>query len=365
MKVSHTPAAVSAAFDDRNLIAYAGLVPVMRLAERCGLSHLVAEKVKLPGAGNGAGAAADAKVTSIVGGMAAGADSIDDLHLLRHGAMPAVFDGITTAPLRLDVLDAKLTVEAGLIELAEQTAAAVQHAPITPAPPRRSWPTDPRARRTAQADDTRRNRLALRQSKDPRRWRYTGQRTAPLAALWLLGRTRGVRRPWRPCASVTGRARRRWATRVERSGRVPFVGAASLPLHHLWVVDQHLGFRETRTAEELNQVLVVVGEAEDVPVRGHPAAAGCRRPVHDYRCSSHASYRATVRRPRHADAAMAIDGRIGARRNATCPAYHWLRRQGARRGVGHSLARMRSPRGGSRVGRSRLRDPRLARGRAV
>ncbi|MFF1651723.1 IS1380 family transposase [Streptomyces sp. NPDC058240] len=94
MKVSHTPAAVSAAFDDRNLIAYAGLVPVMRLAERCGLSRLVAEKVKLPGAGNGAGAAADAKVTSIVGGMAAGADSIDDLHLLRHGAMPAVFDGI-------------------------------------------------------------------------------------------------------------------------------------------------------------------------------------------------------------------------------------------------------------------------------
>ncbi|WP_413751807.1 IS1380 family transposase [Streptomyces sp. R-74717] len=94
MKVSHTPAAVSAAFDDRNLIAYAGLVPVMRLAERCGLSRLTAQKVKLTGAGNGAGAAADAKVTSIVGGMAAGADSIDDLHLLRHGAMPAVFDGI-------------------------------------------------------------------------------------------------------------------------------------------------------------------------------------------------------------------------------------------------------------------------------
>ncbi|WP_327271985.1 hypothetical protein OG609_07000 [Streptomyces sp. NBC_01224] len=96
MKVSHIPAAVSAAFDDGNLIAYAGLVPVMRLAERCGLWRLVAEKVKLPGAGNGAGAAADAKVTSIVGGMAAGADSIEDLHLLRHGAMPAVFDGIRT-----------------------------------------------------------------------------------------------------------------------------------------------------------------------------------------------------------------------------------------------------------------------------
>jgi hypothetical protein len=48
----------------------------------------------LTGARNGAGAAADAKVTSIVAGMAAGADSIDDLAMLRHGAMPAVFGGI-------------------------------------------------------------------------------------------------------------------------------------------------------------------------------------------------------------------------------------------------------------------------------
>ncbi|MET8213744.1 IS1380 family transposase, partial [Streptomyces sp. NPDC005373] len=80
--------------DDPNLIAHAGLVPVMRLAERCGLSRLVAEKVKLTGASNGAGAAADAKVTSIVAGMSAGADSIDDLNVLRHGAMPDVFAGI-------------------------------------------------------------------------------------------------------------------------------------------------------------------------------------------------------------------------------------------------------------------------------
>jgi len=94
MQVSHTPAAVSAAFDDPNLIAHGGLVPVMRLAERCGLSRLVTQKVRLAGAKNGAGAAADAKVTSIVAGMAAGADSIDDLHVLRHGAMPAVFEGV-------------------------------------------------------------------------------------------------------------------------------------------------------------------------------------------------------------------------------------------------------------------------------
>jgi Transposase DDE domain group 1 len=94
MKVSHTPAAVSAAFDDPNLIAHAGLVPVMRLAERCELSRLVKQKVKLTGTTNGAGASVDAKVASIVAGMAAGADSIDDLAMLRHGAVPAVFAGI-------------------------------------------------------------------------------------------------------------------------------------------------------------------------------------------------------------------------------------------------------------------------------
>ncbi|WP_128817997.1 hypothetical protein [Streptomyces sp. S063] len=115
--------------------------------------------------------------------------------LERDPAQP----GWTAAPLRLDVLDTMVTVEAGLLELADQTAAAVQHAPITPAPARRSWPDDPRARRTAEADDRRRNQLALRESKNPRRWRYTGeQRTAPLAALWLLARIQGVRGPWRP-----------------------------------------------------------------------------------------------------------------------------------------------------------------------
>lgn len=38
--------------------------------------------------------AADAKVMSIVGGMAAGADSIDDLDVLRHGGLPKLFGGV-------------------------------------------------------------------------------------------------------------------------------------------------------------------------------------------------------------------------------------------------------------------------------
>ncbi|MFJ3309694.1 IS1380 family transposase [Streptomyces sp. NPDC086549] len=94
MQSSHAASAVSAAFDDTNLVAYAGLVPVMRLAERCGLARLTAQKVRLTGAKNSAGAAAHAKVTSIVAGMVAGADSIDDLDVLRHGAMPALFAGV-------------------------------------------------------------------------------------------------------------------------------------------------------------------------------------------------------------------------------------------------------------------------------
>jgi hypothetical protein len=94
MQSSHATSAVSAAFDDTNLVAHAGLVPGMRLAGRCGLARLVADKVKLSGAKNSAGAAADAKATSIVAGMVAGADSIDDLDVLRHGAMPARFEGI-------------------------------------------------------------------------------------------------------------------------------------------------------------------------------------------------------------------------------------------------------------------------------
>ncbi|MET3808544.1 hypothetical protein ABIB25_005573 [Nakamurella sp. UYEF19] len=75
---------VAAAFDDPNLISSAGLVPVMRLARRAGLPHLVTTLVKIPG---GAGADPAAKVSSIVAGMLAGADSIDDLAVLREGAV--------------------------------------------------------------------------------------------------------------------------------------------------------------------------------------------------------------------------------------------------------------------------------------
>ena len=69
----------------------AGLVPVMALAQRAGLSELVDEHVALAKPG---GCNAAVKVSAVVAGMVAGADSIDDLDLLRHGGMHRLFGGI-------------------------------------------------------------------------------------------------------------------------------------------------------------------------------------------------------------------------------------------------------------------------------
>lgn len=62
-------------FDDESLVSCAGLVPVIALAEQAGLGDLVAERVKItapPIASTGANPAG--KITSIMAGMAAGAD---------------------------------------------------------------------------------------------------------------------------------------------------------------------------------------------------------------------------------------------------------------------------------------------------
>ena len=88
MQFNHTCSALSAAFDDANLMSAAGLVPVMRLAERAGLTHLADTHLTVP---TDKGANAGLKVASLVAGMVAGADSIDDMALLRHGGMGRVF----------------------------------------------------------------------------------------------------------------------------------------------------------------------------------------------------------------------------------------------------------------------------------
>lgn len=91
MQLSHARAAVSARFDDPNLVSCAGLVPVMALAQRCGLTALLVERLMITAKG---GANAAVKVLAVVAGMVCGADSIDDLDVLRHGGMARLFTGI-------------------------------------------------------------------------------------------------------------------------------------------------------------------------------------------------------------------------------------------------------------------------------
>jgi hypothetical protein len=89
MRSSHTAGVVSVRFDDESLVSSAGIVPVMRLAENVGLGELIEQRVDL---GIPVGANSDAKALSVVAGMVIGADSIDDLDVIRHGGMPRLFD---------------------------------------------------------------------------------------------------------------------------------------------------------------------------------------------------------------------------------------------------------------------------------
>ena len=89
MQLSHTRPVAAACFDDPNLVSAAGLVPVIALAQQSGLLTLAAEHLSVP---TDKGANADRKVGSLVAGMVAGADSIADMAILRHGAMNTLFD---------------------------------------------------------------------------------------------------------------------------------------------------------------------------------------------------------------------------------------------------------------------------------
>jgi len=89
MQLSHIRPIAAAKFDDPNLVSCAGLVPTVALAQQCGLAVLADERLTVS---TDKGANAGRKITSLVAGMVAGADSIDDMALLRHGAMGTIFD---------------------------------------------------------------------------------------------------------------------------------------------------------------------------------------------------------------------------------------------------------------------------------
>jgi hypothetical protein len=72
-------------------VSAGGLVPVLKLAQRAGLQALAQEQLTVP---TDKGAHAGSKVAALVAGMVAGADSIEDMDLLRHGGMGRLFTGL-------------------------------------------------------------------------------------------------------------------------------------------------------------------------------------------------------------------------------------------------------------------------------
>ena len=122
-------------FDDERLVSCAGLVPVMGLAEQTRLGgadrrqRVVFKTCRVASAGaNPAG-----KLTTIIAGMAAGADCIDDLEVVRAGGMARLFGGVY-APATLGQLLREFThghtlqlasvLRAHLVNLVECTGSA-------------------------------------------------------------------------------------------------------------------------------------------------------------------------------------------------------------------------------------------------
>ncbi len=104
----------------------------MALADRCGLARLLTERLTIAAKG---GANAAAKILTLVAGMVAGADSIEDMDLVRHGGMGRLFTG-TRAPSTLGTFLRCFTfghvrqfdaVAAGLL------ARLAAHTPVLPA----------------------------------------------------------------------------------------------------------------------------------------------------------------------------------------------------------------------------------------
>jgi hypothetical protein len=95
VQVSHRFTPASAVFDDDSLVSCAGLVPVMTLAAQTGLPTLLADKIDIAVPRIKSGSANPSpKLTTVIAGMCAGADSIDDLDVVRSGGMKALFEGV-------------------------------------------------------------------------------------------------------------------------------------------------------------------------------------------------------------------------------------------------------------------------------
>jgi hypothetical protein len=88
------------AFDEQRLVGDAGLMLTATLAGRLGIEELVNESVWL-GYGVPGAALPGRKVMSLVHGMLAGADSIDEMNVLRAGSTQLILEHRVMAPSTL------------------------------------------------------------------------------------------------------------------------------------------------------------------------------------------------------------------------------------------------------------------------
>ena len=99
MQVSRNLGTVRVAFDDERLVANAGLIAPAILAQRLGMKDLLDESIDL---GDVAGHAnPGVKAMTVIYGVLAGADSIDDCDVVRSGATAAVLGHRVAAPSTL------------------------------------------------------------------------------------------------------------------------------------------------------------------------------------------------------------------------------------------------------------------------
>src|SRR5450432_2848523 len=91
---------IAVRFDEPRLVSDAGLLLTGSLAERLGVEQLVNESVWLDPNAPGA-ALPGRKVMSLVHGMLAGADSIDDMNVLRAGSTGLILGHRVMAPSTL------------------------------------------------------------------------------------------------------------------------------------------------------------------------------------------------------------------------------------------------------------------------
>jgi hypothetical protein len=92
MRASHKLDRVSVSFDEPNLVSNAGLLAPALVAQKLRVAELIDQRVDLgerPGAAN-----SGAKALTVVGAALAGGDSIEDVDVLRSGAVPQVFDEV-------------------------------------------------------------------------------------------------------------------------------------------------------------------------------------------------------------------------------------------------------------------------------